>query len=78
MLTIDKCKRLNIVIMPCFKCFYQPWCEEGQLSIKEWRQICISPSRGNFERDEFLDLFYMETFKADRPTKREIERKFDV
>ena len=75
MLTI-KCKRPNLFIMPCLKCFYLPWCNVGQTAIELWTKA-KSVTHGNFERDEFIGIFTMKTFRADKPTKKEIERKFE-
>ncbi len=47
--------------MPCFKCFYQPWCDEGQMAVERWAKV-QSVTHGHFEEDEFVDLFSMKTF----------------
>ncbi len=76
-LSVDECKRPNLFIRPCLKCYYLPWCDEGRTIIKQWAKV-QTVTHGNFEREEFLDLFNMKTFKLFRPSKREIERRFDA
>ena len=47
--------------MPCLKCFYLPWCGEGQIAVERWAKA-KSSTHGSFECDEFIDLYHMKTF----------------
>ena len=47
--------------MPCLKCYYLPWCDEGQIAVERWAKV-QSVTHGHFEEDEFVDLYHMKTF----------------